>query len=97
MVATTTEPSAQGTTLTYNNVSRLVTRADAVGTATLGYDNNGNLLTLAENGQTITRVYDALNRLTKFTDGAGNVIEYFYDKNGNLTNCLTKHERVRGR
>jgi RHS repeat-associated protein len=84
LITRLTEPSSQITNNTYDDAGRLVTRADPVGTTTYTYDVKGRPLTVTEGGKTITRVYDALDRLTRFTDGNGNVIEYAYDAVGNL-------------
>ena len=52
------------------------------------YDANGNVLTVTDKNGTITREYDALNRVTKYTDTFGNVIQYEYDAVGNLSRMV---------
>jgi RHS repeat-associated protein len=53
------------------------------------YDDNGNLTTVraatTPSGSGIRRTYDQLNRLSSFTDLAGNRLDYFYDRAGNLS------------
>jgi RHS repeat-associated protein len=51
------------------------------------YDDNGKLRTVrtTTSSNTISRDYDRLNRLSSFTDMAGNRLTYSYDKAGNLS------------
>ena len=81
-------PSGAMTTLTNDAAGRLVKLTDQVGTDVYGYDNKGRLLTVTENSKSITNQYDALDRLTNYTDAAGNNIKYAYDSVGNLTNLI---------
>ncbi|HTI72502.1 MAG TPA: RHS repeat-associated core domain-containing protein [Candidatus Limnocylindria bacterium] len=85
LVASVTEPSTQQITFSYDDRGRLSAMTDPVGSSSYSYDKNNNLLTHSENSRTITRAYDELNRVTSYTDEAGNVIGYQYDNNGNLT------------
>lgn len=85
LLETTVEPSGQTTTTTYDDRGRVSAVSDPVGTSNLTYDKNNNVLTHLENAKTISRQYDGLNRVTSYTDEAGNVIGYQYDKSGNLT------------
>ncbi len=62
--------------------------SDLVGTITSTYDAHGNLLTATENGSTLTYRYDALDRLISHTDGSGNVLQYAFDRNGNLATLV---------
>jgi RHS repeat-associated protein len=85
LVTRRTESSGQAANLTYDNAARLTQLADPVGTITYAYDAKNRLLTVGEAGKTLTRVYDALDRLVRFTDAAGNIINYAYDAVGDLT------------
>ena len=42
----------------------------------------------AENGLTNSWTYDAYNRVSTYKDAYGNLIQYKYDANGNLTNLV---------
>jgi YD repeat-containing protein len=48
------------------------------------YDKNGNVLTVTDANGTITRFYDKLNRVTKYSNHQGNVLQYAYNEVGNL-------------
>jgi len=80
--------AGQTTTNGYDGKRRLTTRADGVGTTSYGYDLNDNQTNLLENGQTNSLVFDVYNRVTAYRDGAGNLIQYRYDANGNITNLV---------
>jgi RHS repeat-associated protein len=82
---TTTLPSGHATTISYDTEGRPATITDGVGTDTITRDADGRQLTVTENGQTLTRAYDLLGRVTRYSDGAGNVIGYAYDAAGNLS------------
>ena len=80
------QPSGAQTVLAYDAAGRLTNSQDSVGAILYTYDSKGRVLSVTENGSTITRQYDPLDRLTNYTDAAGNVIQYAYDAVGNLTN-----------
>lgn len=74
----------QKTTYEYDAAGRLTSFTNPDGTVSFTYDQNGNLLTAADSAGTTVREYDALNRITKYIDTQGNIIEYAYDAVGNL-------------
>ena len=80
--------AGQTSTNGYDGKARLTTRTDGVGTTSCGYDLNDNRTNLVENGQTNSWAFDAYNRVTAYRDGAGNLIQYRYDANGNVTNLV---------
>jgi RHS repeat-associated protein len=84
LLETFKEPSLQSTTFLYYDDQRLQQMTDPVGTVSHAYDTKARLDTVTQGAAVIDRDYDALNRLTKFTDAAGNVIEYTYDGAGHL-------------
>lgn len=84
-IQTIQEPSGQTTTVTYNGRNQVATKTDPTGLITYGYDDSGLLETVTEGSKVITRTYDERGRLKTFTDGAGNLFQYQYDGNGNLT------------
>jgi len=86
LVTNLTQPSGAQVLLAYDAAGRLTNFQDSVGTIVYGYDAKGRQVSAKENSLTITRQYDALDRLTNYTDAAGNVIQYAYDNVGNLTN-----------
>ena len=69
---------------TYDAANRLISVSDQTGIIDYTYDNNGNLFTVADSVGTITREYDNLNRVIKFNDVFGNLIQYSYDEVGNI-------------
>lgn len=72
-------------TISFDQVGRPVKLVDPVGTIELTYDPNGNVLTVTDANGTITRTYDKLNRVTRYTNTAGESIGYEYDANSNVT------------
>lgn len=80
-----TNARGQTRTYTYDKSGRITGYTSPEGKASYTYDANGNVLTATDQNGTITREYDALNRVIKYTDTLGNVIQYAYDANGNLT------------
>jgi RHS repeat-associated protein len=82
---TITEPSGQVSTLAYDTRLRLQKKTDAVGVIDYGYDLASNLKTVTEGSAVISRNYDARNRLVSFTSADGDLIQYGYDANNNLT------------
>jgi RHS repeat-associated protein len=85
---------AAGTTqYTYDQRSRLLTKAAPQGTLTYSWDAAGNLLSIRSsnaNGTSVTYAYDALNRLSTVTDNrlAAGLTQYSYDAVGNLAGVL---------
>lgn len=84
LLRTIQQPSGNTTTLTYFDDKHLHQSADSLGTIDYEYDSKGRLYTVTEGAQVIKREYNSLDRLTKFTDGSNNVIQYQYDGAGNL-------------
>lgn len=79
------EPSGDRTDFTvYDALGRLEEKQDAVGTTGYEYDDEGNLRFVRENGKEIQRKYNELNRITEFTDEAGQAIGYEYWPEGQL-------------
>ena len=83
-----TDPAGQNTTNTFDAHARLITRGDKVAVTTNSYDGNNNLTNVVENGKTNSWTYDAYNRASSYRDTAGNLIQYRYDANGNITNLI---------
>jgi RHS repeat-associated protein len=85
LIETIQEPSGQTTTFGYNGKNLVSTKSDPTGTITYGYDDSGLLETVTEGGDVITRTYDERGRLKTFTNADGDLIQYQYDANNNLT------------
>ncbi len=83
-----TDPAGQNTTNTFDAHARLITRGDKVAVTTNSYDGNNNLTNVVEDGKTNSWTYDAYNRASSYRDTAGNLIQYRYDANGNITNLI---------
>jgi len=83
-----TEPSTQTTTFAYNGKNLVSSKTDPTGTITYSYDDRGLLTTVTEGASVITRTYDERGRLKTFTNADGDLIQYRYDANRNLT-CIT--------
>ncbi len=90
-----TMPAGQQFNYTYDNAGR-PTRIAPSGTGstngrtlTYTYDKNGNPLEVRRQGSegtaTLARQFDALDRVTRYTDERGNVIQYLYDASGNVS------------
>lgn len=75
----------QLTTYQYDDAGRLIGFTDPDGAVAYTLDANGNILSTTEGTRTVTREYDALDRITKYTDAQGNIIQYAYNAVGNLT------------
>jgi RHS repeat-associated protein len=84
LLSSIAEPSGQTTTITYKDDRQLDTSVDPVGTVAFAYDGKGRIDTVTQGAAVIDRNFDVLNRLTQFTDSAGNVLKYSYDGAGNL-------------
>jgi RHS repeat-associated protein len=78
----------QPTSVYYDAKGRLTNRTDNVATTLYGFDANGNRTSATENGQTNSWTYDAYNRASSYKDIYGNLIQYRYDANGNVTNLI---------
>ncbi len=87
-LATITDPAHQTTYLYYDGKGRLTNRTDNAGTTLYTFDANDNRTSVAGNGLTNTWTYDAYNRVSTYKDAYGNLIQYKYDGNGNLTNVV---------
>jgi RHS repeat-associated protein len=88
LVASSKEPSGQTQTFTYDPLGRVTNRTDSVGATTYRYDANSNPTNVAENGLSNSWTYDAYNRVTSCKDVYGDLMQYQYDLNGNLTNLI---------
>ena len=84
LIKTLTKNEGGTTTYTYDKAGRITGFVDSEGTTTYTYDANGNVITASDDVGTVRREYDALNRVTKYTDINGRVIQYEYDSCGNL-------------
>jgi len=88
------DPSGQTTTLGYDPKGRLTNRTDNVGTTLFQYDANNNPTSIVENGRTNTWTMDAYNRVSSYKDADGNLIQYRFDANGNVTNLIYPGNRT---
>ena len=88
LLASMKDPASQTTTYSYDAKGRLTSRADNVATTLYGYDANNNRTNVSESGSTNAWTYDAYNRVSSYKDVYGNLIQYRYDGNGNLTNLV---------
>ena len=59
-----------------------------MGMTTNSYDASDNLTSVIESNKTNTWTYDAYNRVSTYKDVFGNLIQYRYDANGNMTNLV---------
>ncbi len=73
------------TSASYSNTASGYTQPHAV---TYGYDADNNRTQMTDGTGTTTYAYDGLERLDSVTTGAGNVVTYKYDANGNPT-CVS--------
>lgn len=88
LVSSVTDPSNQPAYFYYDAKGRLTNLTDDVGTVLYGYDANDNRTSVSGSGLTNTWTYDAYNRVSSYKDAYGNLIQYKYDANGNLTNLV---------
>jgi RHS repeat-associated protein len=88
LVRTNIDFKNQTATFGYDALGRLTSRTDLVATTTFVYDYNGNLATNSESGQPLIRHFDAYDRVISYQDAAGDLIQYGYDNNGNLTSLV---------
>jgi len=88
LLFTLKEPSTQTATNLYDARGRLTNRVDQVGSSVFGYDANNNRTNVVEAGKTNAWTFDAYDRVSTYTDADGNLIQYRYDANGNLTSLI---------
>ncbi len=90
------DPAHQPTSLYYDAKGRLTNRTDNVGTTLYGYDANDNLTSVTNVGQasSLSQTFDAYNRMSSFKDVYGNLIQYRYDANGNVTDLIYPGNRT---
>ena len=88
LLATVTDPAHQTTSFYYDGKGRLTNGTDGTGTTLYSFDANNNRTSISENGLTNSWTYDAYNRVSTYKDVYGNLIQYKYDGNGNLTNLV---------
>jgi RHS repeat-associated protein len=88
LLASSKDPASQTQTFTYDPLGRLTNRTDNVGTTTYRYDASSNPTNVTENGLSNSWTYDAYNRLSSCRDVYGDLMQYQYDLNGNLTNLV---------
>jgi len=88
LVASVTDPSNQPTYFYYDGKGRLTNRTDNVATTLYSFDANDNRTGVSENGLTNSWTFDAYNRVSAYKDVYGNLIQYRFDANGNLTNLV---------
>lgn len=94
LIGTVVKASNQTTTYVYDDVRRVYTQTDPVGTITFGYDNNGNPETVTEGATVLTRAWDALNRPQSYTNARNQTVGYEYYDNGLLWKLTYPGNRV---
>jgi len=82
------DPSNQPTYFHYDGKGRLTNRTDNLATTLYSFDANDNRTSVSESGLTNSWSYDAYNRISAYKDVYGNLIQYHFDANGNLTNLV---------
>jgi RHS repeat-associated protein len=83
-ILTQTKPGGATITKSYNAVNKVSHVANSTGeNYTYKYDANGNIDTIINTTGTSVFEYDNVNRLKKYTDMFGNVVQYAYDIAGN--------------
>jgi len=88
LVASTKDAAGQTTSLYYDARGRLTNRVDGVASTLFNLDGNNNLTNIVENGRTNSWSFDAYDRVSSYQDADGNLIQYRYDNNGNITNLI---------
>jgi len=88
LVVSTKDPAGQTTTLNYDAKGRLTNRVDGVASTLFNFDGNNNLTNIIESGGTNSWSFDAYDRVSSYKDADGNLIQYRYDNNGNITNLI---------
>jgi RHS repeat-associated protein len=94
LVASLKDPAGQTTSLGYDAKGRLTNRTDNIATTLLSYDANDNRTSVIESSKTNAWTYDAYNRISTYRDTSGNLIQYRYDANGNVTNLIYPGNRT---
>ncbi|WP_427126718.1 RHS repeat-associated core domain-containing protein [Priestia megaterium] len=84
----TTNGRGQVKAYTYDAAGNITKIKDPSGTISYTYDKNGNGTSVKDSLGTISYSYDKLNRLVKYTDVFGNIIQYQYDSVGNLVKLI---------
>jgi RHS repeat-associated protein len=83
-----TAPSGQVTSYGYDTANELTSIGYSDGVTppvSFSYTADGQRATMADGTGTTSYTYDSLGRLTQVTNGAGQVVSYSYDLDGNLT------------
>jgi RHS repeat-associated protein len=88
LVSSVTDPSNQPTYFYYDAKGRLTNRTDNLATTLYSFDANDNRTSISESGRTNSWTFDAYNRVSTYKDVYGNLIQYRFDPNGNLTNLV---------
>ncbi len=88
LLVSSKDPAGQTKAFNYDAKGRLTNRSDSVAATVLRYDANDNPTNVTENALTNKWSYDAYDRITSYNDIYGNLIQYKYDLNGNLTNLI---------
>jgi RHS repeat-associated protein len=86
--ATVKDPANQPASFYYDAKGRLTNRTDNLATTFYGYDANNNQTNVVESGKTNSWTYNAYNRISSYRDTSGNLIQYRYDNDGNMTNLI---------
>lgn len=94
LVGTIEEASGQTTTFVYDDMRRVYTQTDAVGTITFDNDDNGNPETVTEGASVLTREWDELNRPESYTNARNQTIGYQYYDNGLLWKLTYPGNRI---
>jgi RHS repeat-associated protein len=84
LLAKIVDPTGNAAVLTCDAAGRLTKLVDPLSEVDTTYDAKNRRLSVVEGAKSIGYAYDALDRLTRFTDANGNVLQYDYDANGNL-------------
>ena len=92
-VKTVQEPSGQTTTYAYNDRNLVFSKVDPTGTIEYLYDDSGLLETVTEGSDTITRTYDERGRVKTYINEDGDLLQYRYDGNGNLTKLTYPNDK----
>ena len=67
---------------------RLTSITDAVSVRLFKFDADDNLTSVIEGAKSNVWTFDAYDRVSSYTDADGNLIQYRYDANNNLTNLV---------
>lgn len=85
LIETIGEPSGQTTVFGYNGKNLVSSKADPTATVIYGYDDSGLLETVTEGTSVISRSYDERGKVRTYTNADGDLLQYRYDGEGNLT------------